>query len=107
MPPGQRVNLPTLLVLRELVAQDDEKHGYAVVAATQLAGGTVYTILRRLETAGWVTSRWEDPEQRLGGAPRRRYYRFVEEHRAEATQLLADRLGPFRKAAAHARPPAQ
>ncbi len=103
--PLARVHYSTLLVLHELLTcQDIEVHGYAVVQATRLSPGSVYPILNRLEKHGWITSRWEDPEQRRGGAPLRRCYRFVEEHRAEAAQLLADRMGLFRKVS-HSDPP--
>jgi PadR family transcriptional regulator PadR len=87
-----RVQIPTLLVLDALLTRTSSVYGWALVQETKLGPGTVYPILKRLETHGWITSRWTH-----GGA--RRCYRLVEEHRAEATQLVADRL-PLRTTAA-------
>jgi transcriptional regulator len=61
-------------------------HGYAVVerlrdeseGAFDLAEGTVYPALYRLERAGLLASRWTSPEGR-----RRRVYRLTRRGRAE------------------------
>ena len=42
--------------------------------AAGLPSGTVHPILARLETVGWLTSRWEDINPRTEGRPARRYY---------------------------------
>jgi DNA-binding PadR family transcriptional regulator len=50
-------------------------YGFDIIDITGLPGGTVYPALRRLEEAGFLTSKWE--EQSLSqSAPRppRRYY---------------------------------
>ena len=36
--------------------------------AAGLPSGTVHSILARLETVGWLTSRWEDIDPRAKGA---------------------------------------
>jgi PadR family transcriptional regulator, regulatory protein PadR len=53
-------------------------HGFDVIDVTGLASGTVYPILRRLESERLVSARWEDvaiarEEQR----PPRRYYELT------------------------------
>jgi len=60
--------------------------------ATDLSGGSVYKILRRIERRGLIEGHWEDPaiaerERR----PRRRYYRLT---RAgdEALDVALDRF---------------
>lgn len=65
---------------------DPEFHGFAVAQAIQerdaarrlTAHGTLYKALGRMETAGLLESRWEDPDIALGeGRPRRRFYRVT------------------------------
>jgi PadR family transcriptional regulator PadR len=72
------VNLtyPTTLVLHALA--NGFSHGFDVIDATGLASGTVYPILRRLESERLVSARWESvavarEEQR----PPRRYYEIT------------------------------
>jgi|SRR5262245_3891524 len=67
---------PTTLVLQALAS--GFSHGFDVIDATGLASGTVYPILRRLESEGLVSARWESTaiaheEQR----PQRRYYELT------------------------------
>jgi PadR family transcriptional regulator PadR len=51
-------------------------HGFDIIDATGLPGGTVYPALSRLERDGLVVSTWEAPEiARADGRPSRRYYR--------------------------------
>jgi DNA-binding PadR family transcriptional regulator len=53
-------------------------HGFDIIDATGLAGGTVYPALTRLERDGFVTSDWEDVEiAREEKRPPRRYYRVT------------------------------
>ena len=74
MPP--RLTRPTAAVLVAL--SRGVRHGFDVIDATGLPSGTVYPILRRLEEAGCVRSRWE-PVQRARdeGRPPRRYYELT------------------------------
>jgi DNA-binding PadR family transcriptional regulator len=67
-----RLTYPTALVLQALL--DGHHHGFDIMEATGLPSGTVYPILRRLDSEGCVRSRWEkqsvaQKEQR----PPRRY----------------------------------
>lgn len=74
-------------VLRVLLATTEPSWGLAIVTSTGRPSGTVYPILARLETAGWLRSEWEDaaPSDR----PRRRYYSLTDDGRTEAHALLA------------------
>jgi PadR family transcriptional regulator, regulatory protein PadR len=75
---------PTTLVLHTLAS--GVRHGFDVIDATGLPGGTVYPILRRLAREALVSAQWEDAaiahqEQR----PPRRYYELT----AAGTAVLA------------------
>lgn len=76
--------LETALALRG--AGDDEFHGFALAkrlkeqtgARTLTAHGTLYKALERLQRAGLLESRWEQPEKAAAeGRPRRRLYRVT------------------------------
>lgn len=71
-----RVTYPTAIVL--LAVSRGIAYGFDIMDATGLQSGTVYPVLRRLEAAGMVRSRWEAvtnarDEQR----PPRRYYQIT------------------------------
>ena len=85
---GPRMTLQTQLVLRmALVEPIKEWYGLQMARATGLPSGTVYPIIARLERCGWITSRWENPEEHVAeGRPRRRYYRLTDGG-AEAARL--------------------
>ena len=64
-----------LLVLRHLIEQPRARQSGAEIAkATGVGSGTLYPLLARLETAGWLKSEWEDAEPSEVGRPRRRLY---------------------------------
>jgi PadR family transcriptional regulator, regulatory protein PadR len=73
-----RLSLQTLRVLEafledpaaELAGADVQKRGH-------LSSGTLYPILLRLESAGWLVSRWERVDPAAVGRPRRRLYRVT------------------------------
>ena len=71
-----RLTYPTALVL--LAVRRGLRYGFDIIDGTGLRSGTVYPILRRLEDAGLLRSRWEAirsarEEQR----PPRRYYELT------------------------------
>jgi PadR family transcriptional regulator, regulatory protein PadR len=71
-----RVTYPTAIVM--LAVSRGVCYGFDIMDASGLQSGTVYPILRRLEAAGMVRSRWEAAgnardEQR----PPRRYYQIT------------------------------
>ena len=83
---------PTTLVLQALA--NGCSHGFDVIDATGLASGTVYPILRRLESERLVSARWESvliarEEQR----PARRYYELT----AAGQKVLETALERYRE----------
>lgn len=64
-------------------------YGFDIIDITGLPGGTVYPALRRLEAAGFLTSKWE--ERRLAQAatrPPRKYYELTRGGRAALTEAI-------------------
>jgi DNA-binding PadR family transcriptional regulator len=69
--------------------QQGFRHGFDILGATGLPSGSVYPLLRRLEAAGLVDSRWEDVADAHDAArPQRRYYSLTT---AGGTALAAAR----------------
>lgn len=67
--------------------------GFDIVDVTGMPGGTVYPALRRLEEAGYLTSKWE--QERVAHAearPRRRYYEITRAGR----EVLAEAVKRYR-----------
>src|ERR1700722_20242693 len=72
-----RMTLSTQLVLRALLTDAArEVYGLEISGLVDLPSGTTQPILARLESAGWLESRWEGGDPRDLGRPRRRYYRL-------------------------------
>ena len=77
-----RINLtyPLALVLGALGA--GYSYGFDIMEATGLPSGTVYPLLRRLETGSFVTANWEhDESAHREGRPPRRYYALTDSGR--------------------------
>lgn len=70
-------------VLEALLGGSD-MWGLLIIKATGRPPGTVYPILDRLESAGWVGSDWEAASDRSG--PRRRFYALTAEGRIAALE---------------------
>jgi DNA-binding PadR family transcriptional regulator len=69
------------------------RHGFDIIDATGLPSGTVYPALGKLEDAGLVSSRWEDPRiAQRDKRPPRRYY----ELRPAGEKALADAVRRLR-----------
>lgn len=79
-----RMTLHVRLLLTALLDHPDETYGFELARELDLLPGTVYPILRRFETTGWVTSRPETnpPDDR----PPRTYYQLT-----RAGQIAAHR----------------
>lgn len=74
----KRVTLtyPTSLAL--VAISQGYRYGFDIMDATGLPDGTVYPILRRLESRGLLRAYWEQEEDaRLAGRPPRRYYELT------------------------------
>jgi PadR family transcriptional regulator, regulatory protein PadR len=95
MEPLSRVTAATIDVLRVLAGSQDPCWGLLVIKSSHRPAGTVYPILERLESLGWVTSSWDSDDSRSG--PRRRNYELTEEGGAAASAAIdefASRVRP-------------
>jgi PadR family transcriptional regulator PadR len=98
------MTLPTQLVLQTLLEDPkQEMYGLEICVAAGLPSGTIHPILARLESVGWLTSRWEQIDPATEGRPRRRYYRLnpnsvagVRAVLARVDATAASRLARFR-----------
>lgn len=94
-----RMTVTTQLVLKALLANESgEMCGLDIARMTGMYTGTVYAILVRLQTVGWLRSRWEQIDPVVEGRPARRYYAVTDSGRTAAAEALAQA-----QAAAHAR----
>jgi len=85
-----RITLQTLQVLNVLLTDPlDEHYGLEISRESGLPTGSIYPILTRLETAGWVTSAWENIDESKQGRRRRRYYRLTAEGAKSAQDEVA------------------
>lgn len=95
-----RLTTPTKLVL--LACAQGGGYGFDIIDLTGLPSGTVYPILRRLEHAGFLRSRWEAVRvARQEQRPPRRYYHLsgtgatlVHEVARDNPRLVAALRGP-------------
>jgi DNA-binding PadR family transcriptional regulator len=86
-----RLTQPTLKVLRLLLEKPREgRSGAEMSKATNVGSGTLYPMLARLETAGWLSSEWEVIDPREAGRPRRRFYKLTAVGQNSARMALAD-----------------
>lgn len=90
MEPLTRVTAATVDVLDALLQHPGGCWGLLAIKTSGRPAGTVYPVLERLERSGWVSSSWEEANDRSG--PRRRYYRLTEGGAAEAAAVV----GAFR-----------
>jgi PadR family transcriptional regulator, regulatory protein PadR len=64
-------------------------YGFDIIDITGVPGGTVYPALRRLEAAGFLTSKWE--KQSISQAeprPQRKYYELTRAGREALTDAV-------------------
>ncbi|MGW3933763.1 TniQ family protein [Streptomyces microflavus] len=91
--PIRHLNVPSPLqpLLHHLLADDDqETYAARIHTATGIPFNTVYKQLKRLEAAGWLTSRVESRAERPGSARRRTYYSLTAAtHRLKRTQRIS------------------
>jgi DNA-binding PadR family transcriptional regulator len=88
VPVRPRITYSTALVLAAVARHF--RYGFDISDVTGLPSGTVYPVLRRLEDAGLLRSRWEGialarAEQR----PARRYYTLTESGAEVARDAMA------------------
>lgn len=82
------------LVLQSLAK--GHQYGFEIMRVTDLASGTVYPLLRRLERSGLVTSQWEDLDPVEQGRPKRRTYEITDSG-SRALEAAVKRLATQRR----------
>ena len=88
---AMQITVPVAKVLAALLAApDDDHYGLRLIQQTGLASGTLYPVLTRLRTAGWVEANWEDIDPVAAGRPARRYYRLTADGYTQAQTTLTD-----------------
>jgi PadR family transcriptional regulator PadR len=86
-----RITTQTLKVLKPFLENPDaEISGIEIIRSSRLASGTAYPIMLRLESHGFLTSRWEDGNPANLGRPRRRYYTLTRKGASAARGALAE-----------------
>ncbi len=90
----QRLTKPTSRVLAQLLAAEGGKaYGLELSNSAEVGPGTLYPMLTRLESIGWVDSYWEDIDPSEANRPARRYYTLTAQGRIDATAALDRRKG--------------
>lgn len=85
-----RMSLQTLRVLEAFLENPaDSLSGADVQKRGHLSSGTLYPILLRLESAGWLVSRWEQVDPATVGRPRRRLYRLTSSGLRRTSEVFA------------------
>jgi PadR family transcriptional regulator PadR len=93
---ARRPSIATRQVFQAFLdAPSDETYGFEIAAATGLPSGTIYPILRRLEDAGFIKSRWTEVETKTQRR-RRRYYQLTAEGYRAARRTTADERDALR-----------
>ena len=81
----------TLVAVLEVFLDDPtvERYGLDVMRVTGYPSGTVYPILTRLLSAGWLDAHWEDIDPVSAGRPARRWFRLTPHGAQSASARLA------------------
>ena len=87
MEPLSRMTPATIDVLSVLDDTDGACWGLKIIKSSGRPAGSVYPILERLESHGWVSSMWEADDSRPG--PRRRYYALTDDGATAARAAIA------------------
>jgi DNA-binding PadR family transcriptional regulator len=65
------------------------RYGFDIIDITGVAGGTVYPALRRLEEAGYLSSKWEQQSiSQAAPRPPRKYYEMTRAGRETLAQAV-------------------
>jgi PadR family transcriptional regulator PadR len=94
-PGPERVTVPVLQVIDVFLAEPERDDWFAleICRRTGLGSGSVAQILFRLQSWGWLVSRWEEAgAAHRNGRPRRRFYRLTGLGAGEARRLLRQRF---------------
>jgi PadR family transcriptional regulator len=71
---------PRLAAVLRVFLEDPERprYGFELMRLTGQPSGTLYPILAKLESAGWITGGREQIDPRAEGRPPRRFYRLTD-----------------------------
>jgi PadR family transcriptional regulator PadR len=108
--PLQRLTAPTLEVLQALLDAGEPVWGLRIMEVLGRPSGTVYPILERLESKGWIRSEWAAGDAGPHGERQRRLYRLTAEGEPAARELLrarAESPAPPRPSRARKSPPVE
>jgi PadR family transcriptional regulator, regulatory protein PadR len=73
-----RFSEPTIKVLKHLLeAPKGRRSGTSIAKTTGVSSGTLYPLLRRLETAKWIEGEWEAIDPSKAGRPRSHLYKLT------------------------------
>ena len=85
----QRLTKPTARVLAQLLkAEHGRAYGMELSNTADVGPGTLYPMLARLESIGWVDSYWEDIDPSEANRPARRYYTLTSQGRIDAAAAI-------------------
>jgi PadR family transcriptional regulator PadR len=85
-----RMSFQTLRVLEAFLENPaQERSGADIHKRSSLASGTLYPILLRLESAGWLASRWEAIDPSVIGRPRKRLYKLTASGLHRSSEVFA------------------
>ena len=86
-----RLSDTTLRALKFLLSAPLQgRSGAEISKIARIGSGTMYPMLARLETAGWVEGKWEEVDPSEAGRPRRRFYTLTMAGRARARAAFAE-----------------
>lgn len=84
-----RLSQHSLAALRHLM-RTSRQSGADITRATGTRPGTLYPMLRRLETFGWLTSKWETGDPSEIGRPLRRLYSITPAGKSGMKSVLSN-----------------
>lgn len=86
-----RVSAAGLKMLRFFLSElGKQRSGAEIALATNIGSGTLYPLLARFESAGWLSSEWENLSPQELGRPRKRFYRLTGLGQTRARAVLSD-----------------
>lgn len=88
MAQAPKITLLTLKALARFLSSRKPLAGADLMRELDLPSGTIYPLLKKLESIGWVTSIWEDIDPTSEGRPRKHLYTLTKDGRAKAKQAI-------------------
>ncbi len=86
-----RISGPTIKALSLFIERSPTPlSGADFVNEKRILSGTLYPLLDRLETAGWLESNWENVDPAEVGRPRKRLYRLTANGEKAARSVLLE-----------------